>query len=97
MLFKAKKENYLENREVLLCAMMNATPACFRELFTNQIPVVLPAVGLVVGGFYSIMFIVTALFKILIIAFAIKLFLKITPARVPEPQTRGESIPEKRA
>lgn len=88
MLFQAKKENCLENREVLLCAMMNATPAYFRELFTYQIPVVLPALGLVVGGFYSIVFVVTAVFKILVIAIASKLFLKGNSCKAPEPQTR---------
>ncbi|MGB9940586.1 nucleoside recognition domain-containing protein [Methanosarcina sp.] len=88
MLFQAKKENCLEDREILLCAMMNATPAYFRELFTYQIPVVLPALGLVVGGFYSLVFIVTAVFKILVVAIASKLFLKGNSCRAPEPQDR---------
>ena len=88
MLFQAKKENCLENREVLLCAMMNSTPVYFRELFTYQIPIVLPALGLVVGGFYSIVFVVTAVFKILVIAIASKLFLKGNSCRTPEPQNR---------
>lgn len=84
MLFQAKKENCLDDREVLLCAMMNATPAYFRELFTYQIPIVLPALGLVVGGFYSLVFVVTAVFKILVIAVASKLFLKGNSCRAPE-------------
>lgn len=88
MLFQAKKENCLEDREVLLCSMMNATPAYFRELFTYQIPVVLPALGLVVGGFYSLVFIVTAVVKILIIAVASKLFLKGNSCMAPEPEAR---------
>ena len=95
MLFQAKKENCLEDREVLLCAMMNATPAYFRELFTYQIPIVLPALGLVVGGFYSLVFIATAVFKILVIAVASKLFLKGNSCRAPETTKYGESIPEK--
>lgn len=88
MLFQAKKENCLEDREVLLCAMMNSTPVYFRELFTYQIPIVLPALGLLVGGFYSIVFVVTAVFKILVIAIASKLFLKGNSCRTPEPQNR---------
>ena len=87
MLFQAKKENCLEDREVLLCAMMNATPAYFRELFTYQIPIVLPALGLVVGGFYSLVFVATAVFKILVIAVASKLFLKGNSCRAPETQS----------
>jgi hypothetical protein len=88
MLFQAKKENCLEDREVLLCAMMNATPAYFRELFTYQISVVLPALGLMVGEFYSLVFVVTAVFKILVIAIASKLFLKGNFCRAHEPQDR---------
>lgn len=96
MLFQAKKENCLEDREVVLCSMMNATPAYFRELFTYQIPVVLPALGFVVGGFYSLVFIVTAVVKILVIAIASKLFLKGNSCRAPEPEAR-EKVPLKAA
>jgi hypothetical protein len=86
MLLQAKNENCLDDRETLLCAMMNATPAYFRELFTYQIPIVLPALGLVVGGFYTFVFVVTALFKILVIAIASKLFLKGRSCKAPETQ-----------
>lgn len=88
MLLQAKKDSCLEEREVLLCSMMNATPAYFRELFTYQIPIVLPALGLVVGGFYSLVFVITAVVKILLIAIASKLFLKGNSCKVPEPQNK---------
>jgi len=84
MLFQAKKDNCLDDNETLLCAMMNATPAYFRELFTYQIPIVLPALGLIVGGFYTFVFIATAIIKILIIALASRLFLKGKSCKVPE-------------
>ncbi|AKB19868.1 MULTISPECIES: nucleoside recognition domain-containing protein [unclassified Methanosarcina] len=84
MLFQAKKENCINEKEVVLCSMMNATPAYFRELFTYQIPIVLPALGLVVGGFYSLVFVITAVFKILVIAVASKLFLKGNSCKAPE-------------
>jgi hypothetical protein len=86
MLLQAKRDNCLEEKEVLLCAMMNATPAYFRELFTYQIPIVLPALGIVVGGFYSLVFVVTAVVKILIIAIASKLFLTGNSCKAPETQ-----------
>jgi Uncharacterized protein conserved in archaea len=70
--------------------MMNSTPVYFRELFTYQIPIVLPALGLVVGGFYSIVFVVTAVFKILVIVIASKLFLKGNSCRIPELQNREQ-------
>lgn len=88
MLLQAKKESCLDDTEVLLCSMMNATPAYFRELFTYQIPIVLPALGLVVGGFYSLVFVVTAVFKILIIAIASKIFLKRSSCKAPETRSK---------
>ncbi len=84
MLFQAKKDNCLDDNETLLCAMMNATPAYFRELFTYQIPIVLPALGLIVGGFYTFVFIATAIVKILVIALASKLFLKGKSCKAPD-------------
>jgi len=84
MLFQAKKDNCLDDNETPLCAMMNATPAYFRELFTYQIPIVLPALGLIVGGFYTFVFIATAIVKILVIALASKLFLKGKSCKAPE-------------
>lgn len=88
MLLQAKKENCLDDREVLLCSMMNATPAYFRELFTYQIPIVLPALGFIVGGFYSLVFVVTAVIKILVIAIASKLFLDGNSCKGPETRSR---------
>lgn len=88
MLSQEKRENCLNDKEVLLCAMMNATPAYFRELFTYQIPIVLPALGLLVGGFYSFVFVLTAVVKILLIAVASKLFLKGNSCRAPETQSK---------
>jgi hypothetical protein len=88
MLLQAKKESCINDREVLLCSMMNATPAYFRELFTYQIPIVLPALGLVVGGFYSLVFVVTAVFKILVIAVASKIFLEGNSCKAPETRSR---------
>ncbi len=91
MLLQAKKDSCLEEKEVLLCSMMNATPAYFRELFTYQLPIVLPALGLVVGGFYSLVFVITAIVKILVIAIASKLFLKGNSCKVPETQNKKKA------
>lgn len=90
MLLQAKKESFLNDREILLCSMMNSTPAYFRELFTYQIPIVLPALGLVVGGFYSLVFVVTAVFKLLVIAIASKIFLKGNSCKVPETRSKSK-------
>lgn len=96
MLLQEKNEGCLDDREVLLCAIMNSTPAYVRELFTYQIPIVLPALGLVVGGFYAFVFIATAILKILAVVLASKLFLKGNSCRVPETRINGK-VPLKTA
>ena len=84
MVARFRDEGCLNEREVILCAIMNSIPVYFRELFTYQIPIVLPALGLLVGGFYALVFIVTALFKISVVVIASRLFLDEGSCRVPE-------------
>ncbi|MDD3042285.1 MAG: nucleoside recognition domain-containing protein [Methanosarcinaceae archaeon] len=86
MLVKARKEGCLNEREVLLCAIMNSTPAYVRELLTYQLPIVFPALGPVVGGFYALVFIATAVFKVFAVALASKVFLKGNSCKAPESQ-----------
>ncbi len=85
MVAKFRDEGRLEEKEVVLCAVMNSIPVYLRELFTYQIPIVLPALGPVVGGFYALVFIVTALFKISAVVILSRLFLVERTCRVPEP------------
>ncbi|MDW7732978.1 MAG: nucleoside recognition protein [Methanolobus sp.] len=66
----------IDDRETILCAMLNSTPAYIREILTYQIPIVLPALGAVVGGFYVMVFILTAIVKISVVVILSKLFLK---------------------
>jgi hypothetical protein len=61
------EEDILTPKEVFLCAMVNSIPAYIREIFTYQIPVVVPALGIVAGGLYAIVFMVTAMVKVLVI------------------------------
>jgi len=83
MVAKFRDEGCLEDKEVALCAVMNSIPVYFRELFTYQIPIVLPALGLVVGGFYAFVFIITALFKISVVVILSRLFLGREGCQVP--------------
>ncbi|WP_406659700.1 nucleoside recognition domain-containing protein [Methanolobus sp. ZRKC3] len=66
----------IDDRETMLCAMLNSTPAYVREILTYQIPIVLPALGPVVGGFYVMVFILTAIVKVSVVVILSKLFLK---------------------
>ncbi len=84
MVARFRDEGRLDENEVVLCAIMNSIPVYFRELFTYQIPIVLPALGLVVGGFYALVFIITALVKISVVVILSRLFIKKGTCRVPE-------------
>jgi len=84
MVAKFREEGRLEEKEVVLCAVMNSIPVYLRELFTYQIPIVIPALGLVVGGFYAGVFVVTALFKISVVVILSRLFLRKSVCRLPE-------------
>lgn len=96
MLLHAQKDGCLNEREVLLCSIMNSTPAYLRELLTYQLPIVLPALGLVVGGFYSFVFIATAVFKVFMVGAASKVFLKGNSCKALESRTM-EKVPLKTA
>jgi hypothetical protein len=67
MIARFWKDGLVEDREVFLCAMINSIPAYIREIFTYQIPVVIPALGLAAGGIYGMIFMVTAAVKILLV------------------------------
>lgn len=67
MVARFKEENSLGNKEVFLCTMINSIPAYIREIFTYQIPIVVPALGLFAGGLYAMVFMVTAIVKILVV------------------------------
>jgi hypothetical protein len=69
MIAGQKNDGNLEESEVVLSAIMNSIPVYIREIFTYQIPIVIPALGLVVGGFYGLIFITTALVKISVVIF----------------------------
>ncbi len=67
MVARFREDNSLENREVFLCTMINSIPAYIREIFTYQIPIVVPALGLFAGSLYALVFMVTAAVKILVV------------------------------
>ncbi|MGC9515709.1 nucleoside recognition protein [Methanocrinis sp.] len=89
MVARFRDEGCLEEKEVVLCAVMNSIPVYVRELFTYQIPIVIPALGLVVGGFYALVFIITALVKISVVVVLSRLFLDEGSCRVPEKTQQG--------
>jgi hypothetical protein len=84
MIARFREDNTLENREVFLCTMVNSIPAYIREIFTYQIPIVVPALGLFAGSLYAMVFMVTAVVKILVVV--------ILGRTLFEPRTYGQTV-----
>jgi hypothetical protein len=74
----------------MLCALLNSTPAYVREIITYQIPIVLPALGPVVGGFYVMVFILTAIVKVSAVVLLSRIFLEKNRCQY------GESVSSKK-
>jgi hypothetical protein len=79
MIARFKEEELMQPKEVFLCTMVNSIPAYIREIFTYQIPIVVPALGMVAGGLYASVFMVTALVKISIVIILGRFMLRRKP------------------
>ena len=75
MVVNFKEGGCINEKETMLCALLNSTPAYVREIITYQIPIVLPALGPVVGGFYVMVFILTAVVKVSAVILLSRIFL----------------------
>jgi len=81
MIARFREEELMQPKEVFLCTMINSIPAYIREIFTYQIPIVVPALGLAAGGLYASVFMVTALVKISIVIILGRFMLGEKPLR----------------
>lgn len=63
MVAQLRRDNRINDKEMVLSALSNSIPIHFKELFTYQIPVILPALGSIVGAFYATVFVLTGLIK----------------------------------
>ncbi|HOT06792.1 MAG: Nucleoside recognition [Methanosaeta sp. PtaB.Bin039] len=86
MIGRFHKEGLLSDRETLLCSVMNSIPVYLREIFTYQLPIVIPALGFVVGGAYGLVFLVTAFVKVSLVVLLGRLLL---PSQVYRDETIG--------
>lgn len=76
MVVNFRESGCINEKETMLCAVLNSTPAYVREIITYQIPIVLPALGPVVGGFYVMVFILTAIVKVSAVIILSRVFLE---------------------
>lgn len=88
MVVQVRNSGCINDREAMLCALLNSTPAYVREILTYQIPIVLPALGYFVGGFYVGVFIITAIVKISIVVILSKLLLEKNNCKMADTTTR---------
>ncbi|MBU4138428.1 MAG: nucleoside recognition protein [Euryarchaeota archaeon] len=63
MVAEFRRENRINDTEMVFSALANSIPVYFKELFTYQIPIVLPALGAAVGAFYAAVFALTGFIK----------------------------------
>lgn len=63
MVAEFRRENRINDKEMVFSALANSIPVYFKELFTYQIPVILPALGAAVGAFYAAVFALTGFTK----------------------------------
>jgi hypothetical protein len=90
MVVNFKESGCINEKETMLCALLNSTPAYVREIITYQIPIVLPALGPVVGGFYVMVFILTAIVKVSAVVLLSRIFLEKNRCQY------GESVSSKK-
>jgi hypothetical protein len=87
MVVQIRNRGCINDTEAMLCALLNSTPAYIREILTYQLPIVMPALGYLVGGFYVGVFILTAIVKISIVIILSKLLLEKNNCKMADTQT----------
>lgn len=76
MIAQFRESSQMEDKEAFLCASINSIPAYIREIFTYQIPIVIPALGFAAGSIYAMIFMVTAIVKVVLVVILGRTFLE---------------------
>jgi hypothetical protein len=95
MIARLRDEGSLSERQVFLSAVMNSVPVYFRELFTYQLAFVIPVLGMIVGGAYAAVAVLTGLIKLLLVVVLGRAYLpkeSSLPVDVDEPRAKKEII-----
>lgn len=70
MLARLQQEGKLDGSQTFLTALLNSTPVYIRESFTYQLPVMLPLLGMKVGGVYFAAFLAAGVVRVLFVILA---------------------------
>ena len=91
MLARLQQEGKLDGGQTFLIALLNSTPVYIRESFTYQLPVMLPLLGIKVGGVYFAAFLAAGVVRVLFVILAGRL-----RYRLPVALETGSEISEAR-
>jgi hypothetical protein len=70
MLARLQQEGKLDGDQTFLIALLNSTPVYIRESLTYQLPVMLPLLGIKVGGIYFVAFLAAGVVRVLFVVLA---------------------------
>ena len=76
MLAEFHREKRINDKEAILASILNSTPIYIKEVFTYQLPVIMPALGFRVGLFYLLTFWLSGMAKLIFIILGGRLTLK---------------------
>lgn len=93
MLARLQQEGKLNGGQTFLIALLNSTPVYIRESFTYQLPVMLPLLGMKVGGVYFAAFLTAGVVRVLFVILAGRLRYRVPVALALE---TGSEIPDAR-
>ncbi len=76
MLAQFHREEVIDAKQTFLSALLNGIPVYIRETFTYQIPVIIPILGIKVGGIYFLTFLAAGFARLLFVISFGKIALK---------------------
>jgi len=69
MLAQLYREKIIDRRQTFLSALLNGIPVYIKETFTYQIPIIIPILGLKIGGIYFLSFLLAGVSRLFFIIF----------------------------
>ena len=96
MLARLQQEGKLDGGQTFLTALLNSTPIYIRESITYQLPVMLPLLGMKVGGVYFVAFLAAGVVRVLFVILAGRWRYPVPVELVPGDENDKADAPGKR-
>ena len=78
MLAQFYREKTIDAKQTFLSALLNGVPVYIKETFTYQIPIMIPILGIKIGGIYFLSFLLSGFVKLFFVISYGKIMLKKT-------------------